>query len=244
MVGRQATAEEKRGGSEQAHPGGDVDAIRHLHQAIEQGTHWFVALLEAIALWRSPEELHEGRHYRYLIAGEAFDWLLLAERLCEELGEVVPPDEQEALLFFGRFPIDLGPWEFQRIIGRAKYRAHLNYWYGVLVEEALLLEAEERSAKDRASVGLGRGGSHQDAGCFWVYGETQEELLLRFFEERGVSFTGRISLTDLRDFTYWCFKYRLKHRDPAKVASDTRLGLQRLQRMRAGSAIRPEVPLE
>lgn len=223
--------------------GTDEEATRYLHNAVDAGAHWFTAILETIARWRSPEEWYGGRQYRYLLGGEAFDWLLLAERLCEELGDVVPLQEKEDLLFFGRFPVDLGPWEFQRLIGRAKYRAHLNYWYGVLVEEALLLEAEERFAKDRVSVGIARGNTHQDAGFFWVYGETQETLLEMFYNERGTSYTGRMSLTDLRDFTYWCFKYRVKHRDPAKVASDTRLGLQRLQRMRSGRGVRPEAPL-
>ncbi len=223
--------------------GADEAALQYLHHAVDSGAHWFTALLETIALWRSPEETYMGRQFRYLAGGEAFDWLLLAERLCEELGDAVPRQEKEDLLFFGRFPIDLGPWEFQRLIGRAKYRAHLNYWYGVLVEEALLLEAEERFAKERASVGLARGNTYQDAGFFWVYGETQQTLLEAYHEERGVSYTGRMSLSDLRDFTYWCFKYRVQHRDPAKVASDTRLGLQRLQLMRLGRGARPEVPL-
>ena len=220
--------------------GTDEEALRYLHNAVNAGEHWFTAILETIALWRSPKEWYGGRQFRYLLGGEAFDWLLLAERLCEELGDVIPLQEKEDLLFFGRFPVDLGPWEFQRLIGRPKYRAHLNYWYGVLVEEALLLDAEERFAKDRASVGPARGNTYQDAGFFWVYGETQESLLEMFYEERGAGFTGRMSLTDLRDFTYWCFKYRVKHRDPAKVASDTRLGLQRLQQMRTGRSARPE----
>ena len=56
--------------------------IQRLEQAIIGGKHWYIALLEAIGLWTKAEENHNGRTYRYLIAGEAFDWLLLAERLC------------------------------------------------------------------------------------------------------------------------------------------------------------------
>ncbi|GAI19828.1 unnamed protein product, partial [marine sediment metagenome] len=61
-------------------PLGDTEAIRHLEQAITGGKHWYIALLEAIGLWDTAEETHNGRAYGYLIAGEAFDWLLLAER--------------------------------------------------------------------------------------------------------------------------------------------------------------------
>ena len=60
----------------------DAEAIRYLKQAIADGKHWYIALLEAMGLWGSAEEVCNGRVYRYLIAGEAFDWLLLAERLC------------------------------------------------------------------------------------------------------------------------------------------------------------------
>ena len=49
--------------------------------ALDAGDPWFDALMRAIALWESPDETVDGRQYRYLIGGEAFDWLLLAERL-------------------------------------------------------------------------------------------------------------------------------------------------------------------
>ena len=209
----------------------DVEALQHLQQAIAQGSHWFVALLETIALWRSQEEEYDGRSYRYLLGGEAFDWLLLAERLCEELKGTVPQSEVEALLVHGQFPVELSPWEFQRLIGRAKYRAYLNFWYGVLVEEALLLVVEERLAKERHSIGYAHGYHDGNAVYQWVYGSSLEDLLLEFQCERGLAPTQELTLSEFQEFTYWCFKYRLSHRDPAKVASDTRLGLERLRRM-------------
>ncbi len=67
--------------------GGNTEAIRYLEQAIIGGKHWYIALLEAIGLWTGSEETYNGRHYCYLIDGEAFDWLLLAERLCEAVDE-------------------------------------------------------------------------------------------------------------------------------------------------------------
>ena len=79
--------------------GEDSEAIRYLKDAVVSGQHWYKALLEAINLWKSTEELHNGRHYRYLIDGEAFDWLLLAERLCEEIRGLAPENELDDLLF-------------------------------------------------------------------------------------------------------------------------------------------------
>ena len=83
---------------------GDSEAVQHLRQAIAGGRPWHIALLEAIGLWSWPEESHNGQHYRYLVAGEAFDWLLLAERLCKEVDGLIPEDELSDLLFFGRLP--------------------------------------------------------------------------------------------------------------------------------------------
>ena len=211
----------------------DAGAIRHLHASIDQGNHWFSALLEAIALWHSSEETHQERHYRYLIGGEAFDWLLLAERLLHEIEDVAPEEEREALLFFNRFPIEVSPWEFQRLLGRAKYRAYLNFWYGVLVEEALLLAVEDRIAKDRHSVGLGVRTRDQETVYLRVYDASLAQLLTQFLGEQGRALTDELTLTEYQEFTYWCFKYRLNRQDPAKVASDTRLGLQQLQQMRS-----------
>ena len=46
----------------------DVEVIRHLEQAITNGKHWYIALLEAIGQWKTAEEIHKERAYRYLIA--------------------------------------------------------------------------------------------------------------------------------------------------------------------------------
>ena len=104
-------------------PAGDRLAIEHLREALADGKHWYIALLEAIKLWSSSEEEYDGRYYCYLIDREAFDWLLLAERLCEEMGEVIPEEERIALLFFDKPPLDLTKERFKEIIGAAKYKA-------------------------------------------------------------------------------------------------------------------------
>ena len=68
----------------------DTQAIQGLKSAIAKGRNWYVALLEAVRLWSSPEEDYNGRHYQYLVDNEAFDWLVLTERLCEELDGLIP----------------------------------------------------------------------------------------------------------------------------------------------------------
>ena len=42
---------------------------------------WYQILLKAIGIWTLPFETYQGREFKYLIHGEALDWLTLAERI-------------------------------------------------------------------------------------------------------------------------------------------------------------------
>ena len=207
---------------------GDAEAMRHLEQAIASGKHWYIALLEAIGLWASAEETHNGRTYRYLIAGEAFDWLLLAERLCQAVDGLLPGDERMALLFHGESPLDITMEKFKELIGREKYRQYLNYFYGITVEKALILAVEEEVRKERWTWGYNGEYDTMDEVYHRIYGTTKATLLKQFRREKGYRQLRSIRLTELNEFTYWLFNYRLEHCDKAKIASDTKKGLQKL----------------
>ena len=118
-------------------------AIEHFREAVIAGHNWYISLLEAIGLWTAAEEMHAGRRYHYLIDGEAFDWLLLAERLCQTANGLLPEDEKDTLLFGGRPPVELSAEEMQRLISPAKYQQYLNFFYGVIIEEALLVTVQK-----------------------------------------------------------------------------------------------------
>jgi len=207
------------------------ETILRLRQAILSGQHWFEALLDAVARWRPPSERIGQRDYRYLIHGEAFDWLLLAERLLDEVPDLVSPRERDALTWENRWPIDLDDDEFARRIGPVKHSAHLNYLYGVLVEEALQLSVEEEIHKEVRSRAWGYDGRVDESMFHRVYGKTRDELLSLHYEETGILIGGDVSYSDWQSFTYWLFKQRLKRQDKARVASDTRKGLAQLTRM-------------
>jgi len=192
----------------------DNEAIRYLKESIIQGKHWYIALLEAIERWTVSEESYNGRDYRYLIADEAFDWLLLAERLLAEVDNLVPEEEVISLLFHGKTPLELPGEEFCQLIGEAKYRAHLNYFYGITVEETLLLAVEEETRKEQRA---------RD-------GAPMAELLTKFKIEKGYPKRNFMELGELKEFTYWLFKYRLNNCDKARIASDTKKALQELER--------------
>jgi hypothetical protein len=88
-----------------------------------------------------------GKNYRYLIDGEAFDWLLLAERLCETAAGLVPEKEKFDLLFSNRAPLQLTGEEFKNLIGEAKYHKILKLFLRCYVEEALAKTVAKRYAR-------------------------------------------------------------------------------------------------
>ncbi len=206
-----------------------AETIKHLEQAIAGGKHWYLALLEAIGLWTAAEETCNGRHYRYLIAGEAFDWLLLAERLCQAVAGLLPDAEKTALLFHSKPPLNLTTEKFKALIGSSKYHQYLNYFYGITVEETLILTVQQEVRKERRALGYNK--EHDTANETYrrIYGATRAILLKHFRKEKGYPQLKAISLTELKEFIYWLFKYRLKQCDKAKVASDTKKALQQLK---------------
>ncbi len=215
------------------------DVVARFREDVRGGTPWFEALLDAIGRWRAPGETRNRRRYDYLIAGEAFDWLLLAERLLDEIPELAPAGEVEALLFTGRWPTDLDDDEFAARLGAAKYSAHLNYTYGVLVEQALQLSVEEEIHKENHASPWGNDRRAQDSMFQRVYGADREHLRAAYYEQTGTMLGDDVSLSEWETFVYWLFRQRLKRQDKARVASDTRKGLGQLSRMELVVSERP-----
>ena len=211
----------------------EPEAVRHMKEAVQSGKAWHVALLEAVGMWTLPEEQYHGKWYHYLIDDEAFDWLILAERLCCELDGVVTPDEKERLLFDGKLPARISPRDFQELIGYGKHRAFLNYWYGVVVEEALQLAVEEEVRKQHRARGFSDSEDLVEEAFARIYEDTRSNLLREYLREKTDPGRKSHSLTDMKGFTYWLFKRRLRRWDPARVASDTRKGLDKLHSLRA-----------
>lgn len=211
------------GGQRAAALAGDAQAIRRLKVAVRGGQNWYIALLDAIRMWKSPEEEYKGELYRYLVGGEAFDWLRLAERLCDEIKEYIPKHDLINLLFFDRPPVEITEEEFKEALGPAKYRAYLNYLYGVLTEQALILATVYEIRKGR--IAPVNPEEEADAAFRRIYRSGQAELLEIF--QREMKYPRRVSLTltEMKEFTYWLFKYRIKKSEKPKVASDTKKAL-------------------
>lgn len=208
-------------------PGG---VIQRLSERVAVGEGWGQALVEAVGDWPSASERIQGEQFVYVVAGEAFDWLKLAERLLRSLPGAVTI-EQEEFLFTGVLP-DVSPTDFKAALGPAKYRAHLNYFYGVVVEDALWYLAEQDIRKAREVKGLSDLRTLEDDVAESLYKAKMRLLVRRFRKERSETHRIRFTLSERDELIYWLFKLRTASFDAARVASDTRKGLRFLQSLR------------
>ena len=215
------------------------EALVHLRESVDHGVPWAVALFQAMAMWAEPEETMDSRHYRYFIGGEAFDWLLLAERLMPEIADLVPGPEQEDLLFRSVLPDGIEEDQIQRLLGVEKYRGYLNYHYGVTVEEALQLAVEQEVIKRYASNGMRHLDDPSEDAFTRIYGAPRTELVSKFRETAGTPGEDPMSLSECKEFTYWLFKFRLWRSDKPRIASDTKKGLEQLEHMRQAARSTP-----
>jgi hypothetical protein len=202
----------------------EEEAIRHLRDSITAGKHWYLALLEAVNMWQIAEEKVGKRKYNYIIGGDAFDWLLLAERLCRTGDEMIPEDEKFALLFNGEPPLEIEQEQFKRLIGEQKYQQQLNYFYGITIEEVLLQVVEDEVRKEKSLDYITEESISNEA-YRRIYDLTQAEMLKLFKREKGHHYLHEMDMTTLKEFTYWSFKYRVKTCDKARIASDTKKAL-------------------
>ena len=105
-----------------------------------------------------------------------------------------------------------------------------------LVEEALHLTVEDEVRKEMRVGGHVDVEDMSDIAFRRIYDDDLPNLIKRFRSQMGYSQRGGFSLTQAKEFNYWLFKLRLEYWDPARVASDTRKGLKRLEQVRGTSS--------
>ena len=193
--------------------------------SVSSGENWYLALLEAARNWPVNEETIKDTTYHYMIGGEAFDLTQLAERLIETAKDLVPEKEQINFLFKGKPPVHLNPAELRERLGEEKYKQHLNFFYGFTVEEALQEATSEDVRKEERGIRARSDAWISGEAFIRIYGKTQPDLMLLFQVEKGLPDNNNFSLTEMKKFTYWLFRYRLAHSDPEKSASDTKKAL-------------------
>ena len=216
----------------------------------QQSTDWRTAILEAIGRWPLASEVVDGERFDYMLAGEAFDWKLLAQRIRTRLQVAISDDDWGSWI---SSPVPFGGLEeadFTSILGVEKHRAHLSYFYGVTVEQALQTAVGEEIAKRRVAGGRAPNQESREGAFVRLYGSSQMVLWQDFVSSKKAEdpdnqneLNREASLNIMDDFTYWLFKKRMGRADPARVASDTRKGLAQLERMRRADGRRMTIRL-
>jgi hypothetical protein len=199
---------------------------------------WKLAVLETLGQWPESSEEYAGKTFAYLIGGEAFDWRLLATRILETVENGPEPEVWQAWLDTPDLFAGFGEPEFMRVLGVDKSRGSLSFFYGVTVEQGLIVAAREEIAKRRVASGRAPSDDHCDDVYRRLYGNDCEGLWDEFCAATGLAETTgaslnppEISLGQDDSFMYWLFKRRMEQSDPARVASDTRKGLAQLEKM-------------
>lgn len=199
---------------------------------------WKLLILETVGQWPEASEVISEQRLQYLIGGEAFDWRLLARRILETVENAPDHDEWQMWLdtpdLFGGFSEP----EFMRILGVDKSRASLSFFYGVTVEQGLIVAAREEIVKRRVASGRAPSDDRCDEVYYRLYGNDRAGLWDEYCSETGLAETAGSDLNPVAHslgqgdgFTYWLFKRRMERLDPARVASDTRKGLAQLEKM-------------
>jgi hypothetical protein len=189
-----------------------------------------MALLEAVKNWPVSEETVGDQKYRYLISGEALDVLQIAERLVKAAEGLVPEEALVDFLFHNKAPVALTQEETRRAMGDARFAQYLNFFYGITAEEALLQAVEDEVRKEEQGLNVHTEIQIIDETYRRVYDSPQRALLRQFRKETGYPSGSAVSLEQMKEFSYWRFKYRLKHCDKARIASDTKKALDWMKR--------------
>ena len=214
-----------------------------VQQFADNPSDWQITLLKTVAAWPKENERAYDETFHYFIGGEAFNWKRLAERIATQLTEeghsAVPTEDIFDWLgdtgVFGR----LGEENFRRILGVDGWRAHLNFFYGVHIEQCLIAAIQSRIQKRRYGNGLPPSDDASDRAYLGLYEETEETLWQQFLDENSARLadliaespeeTRTIGLDE--EFTYWLFKRRIENTNAAQVADETRRALEMLTRI-------------
>lgn len=218
----------------------DEQLLEELKSKVASGVTWYLALLEAIGKWKQTEETINGKCYRYLIGGEAFDWILLVSRLSKELDGIIPENEKEDLIFNHKEPVFVSPDDFRRLIGPSKYKAFLNYYYGIEVEEALISAVEQEVRKEKKALGFLDPDEEEvtDEAFKRLYRNGFSALLKGYACEKGLPDINTFLLYEWKEFIYWLFQLRIRLNDKERCASDTKKALHEIHKQRSAGLLK------
>ena len=193
------------------------------HELLASGISMHEALLTVIGRWSAKEEIVNDIQFRYWVSGEAFNWELLARRLLLSTNEINSDSALDQLLT-EPFVLPGGDQSMiTHFFSPQKYKAHLNFLYGVMLEEVIINVNELSAAKEILSQL-----SHEtplDTTYLNLYAHNYEDFIKLYQYENKLNFEEFSCLYDYQEFLYWSWKYRIRKSTPEKIAYDTQTGI-------------------
>jgi len=167
------------------------------------------------------------------ISGEAFNLKLSLKLYYSEFKNL---DEIDDYLFI---PYDFNQKErdiIKRLMGAKLYSAHLNYFYGIVVENAIREILRLEIEKKRSYHNYDNDSEINDKVFDLIYGKKNKDLWAEFctYERLGSKsyyVPNKIYSLEYDSFTYWLSKKRIKSCAPELNASLISRGLNYLKRI-------------
>ena len=183
-------------------------------------------ILSMIRLWK----IKKNSHYDYLVGNEALNW----KRLAVQILNNIKIKENLLIEIYQWLSIPeiysgLSEFQFRQLIGFEKYTSYLSYFYGVLIERSILCYVERENYKKRISNGKSTV-NVLNVSYEHIYGFSFINLYEEYCKKSAILNKKHYEYDD-ENFTYYCFKKRIKDSEPAKLASDTKKGTIFLQEL-------------
>jgi len=203
--------------------------INELNNNFDSDESLIHTFLKIIGHWPLKSEIIDGIEYQYWINDEAFNWYLLASRIIFSVKDEQNIKKLDHFLSIEHFL----PGSDQRIIINLfppdKYRAHLNFIYGVILEEVIICFNEMEKNKDV----LNQFNVTDSINLVYLnlYGMNYTEFIRLFEFETKNKLDQFDTLDSYYNFLYWSWKYRLKKSTPEKIAYDSQSGINFLMNL-------------
>ena len=116
----------------------DEKLIQKVIFKLDQNIHkdkknWKQLLFDVIREWKLSNEKFSTNQICYLICGEAFNWKTLAIRLASQSKNLSINGEFWKWINESDHNGDMSEKDLKDFLGYEKFRAHLSYFYGVIV---------------------------------------------------------------------------------------------------------------
>jgi len=195
--------------------------IQELRNEVSQGENWQKSVAKYIGLWNEKEEFYRGYKYIYLIDDEALDWLTLTERLVSSIKPYITKEEYNYVSTSGLLPDQEIYKYIKKTIPKKKLSQMRNFYYGIIIENLIYHYKILEYQKNTIVVEDNDQRFYEE-----IYNKPIEVLYEIFYKERKTINKNKLNFHELKLFSYWLFKYRLKHSDKTKMAHETNTALK------------------